>query len=196
LTPLLLVAGGLAIGGAVAAFALSRGDDERPPAPVVVVSGDVSPDDGQDDGRGQDRGRGGADPSAGTTPENGKAFAEPDGGTAEGDPRTDPELAVKAKTPPPKKPRDPFTTAFARRRGKIRGCFNEHATGVKGTPQVTVTLRVNSDGRVANATLKPADLAKTPLGSCLISVARGTTFPAQSEPVEVSFPLKVRKRGG
>jgi serine/threonine-protein kinase len=78
---------------------------------------------------------------------------------------------------------------FHRRRSEVVACFREHA----GTEtQITVVFGVDESGRVIAARAQPAALGSTPLGNCVLGIARSTRFSAQPRPVEFSIPLSVR----
>src|SRR5690606_41782434 len=80
--------------------------------------------------------------------------------------------------------------AFARRSGALQNCFQKNTEGLSGSPQVTIKFRVGTAGNVESASLQPEALAGTALGSCLLSVARSTTFPPQEKSVAFSIPFQ------
>ena len=98
-------------------------------------------------------------------------------------------------------PRDPartaevsaatLTGAFSRRRGAIRECANRHSE--IDHLQVTLRFDVDASGTVRSVDLAPASTASTPLGSCLLGVARGTRFGELPRPMSFSIPVAVRR---
>lgn len=80
--------------------------------------------------------------------------------------------------------------AFAKRSGALQSCFVNNADGLQGSPQVTIRFRVGTSGAVESATLQPAALSSTALGSCVLSVARATQFPPQEKTVAFSIPFQ------
>jgi len=82
--------------------------------------------------------------------------------------------------------------AFQRQEGNVQGCFQKHATGADGVPEVTVRFQVETSGSVKSATLSPASVASTPLGQCILGVARATAFGEQPEPVSFAIPIAAR----
>lgn len=86
-----------------------------------------------------------------------------------------------------------LTRTFSQRRGAIRQCADRFSE----TDGVQVTLRFDVDpsGSVRSAGLTPASTAGTPLGSCLLGVARGTRFGTLPRPISFSIPIVVRRGG-
>jgi serine/threonine-protein kinase len=182
-----LVVAGVAVvvlaGAGVGVVALRRTPAAAPPE-VVLLRGDVGleadagPTGVRDPAPARDAGAGLAqtpvDPGRGV-PDAGAA--RPPGGQGGGQ-RTAPDYADAV-----------------RRRGKpIADCFQRHAAGVSGTPEVSVRFHIDRAGKVTQAELFPEALAGTPLGGCLLTVARGTRFGAQAEPVVVRIPITVRAK--
>ena len=79
------------------------------------------------------------------------------------------------------------------RRGGIEACFVEHVKDVDGRPEVSVRFKVNPSGHVDSADLVPGALNTTPLGQCLVGVARGIDFGPQPEPVSFTIPITARR---
>jgi hypothetical protein len=101
--------------------------------------------------------------------------------------------------PPPAAPRraEPagalaLTRHFAQREGELQACFERHASALSGQPQITVNFEVGASGTVQSATLEPSSLASTPLGGCLLGVARSTSFGAVAKPLRFSIPVRAR----
>lgn len=84
-----------------------------------------------------------------------------------------------------------LTQRFNRRSPQLRRCFTEHTTESAGRPQLSVRFAVDRTGRVSSAQLEPAAVSGTPLGQCLLQVARGTTFGPQSGTIRFRIPITV-----
>ena len=80
-----------------------------------------------------------------------------------------------------------------RSRAAIEGCFTQNVKEVDGRPEVSVRFRVNSSGHVDSADLLPAALNGTPLGQCVIGVARRIDFGSQPEAVSFTIPITARR---
>jgi serine/threonine protein kinase len=80
-----------------------------------------------------------------------------------------------------------------RNRGAIEACFVQHVKEVDGRPEVSVRFRVNPSGHVEGADLFPGALNATPLGQCLLGVARGIDFGKQTEAVSFTIPITARR---
>jgi hypothetical protein len=78
-------------------------------------------------------------------------------------------------------------------RGAIEACFVQHVKEVDGRPEVSVRFRVNATGHVEAADLFPAALNGTPLGQCVLGVARGIDFGKQTEAVTFTIPITARR---
>jgi len=85
-----------------------------------------------------------------------------------------------------------LTRHFARRENALQSCFERHASALTGQPQIAVNFDVGASGKVQNATLEPASLSNTPLGQCLLGVARGTSFGAVGKPLRFTIPIRAR----
>jgi serine/threonine-protein kinase len=88
-----------------------------------------------------------------------------------------------------------LSAAFQRQRGRVEACFRQHAADAPGQ-QLTVRFQIEPSGAVRSAELAPASLGGTGLGGCILSVARGTRFPAGDAPVTFTIPITARKTGG
>jgi serine/threonine protein kinase len=85
-----------------------------------------------------------------------------------------------------------LTRHFARRENALQSCFERHASALTGQPQISVNFDVGASGKVQNATLEPNSLTNTPLGQCLLGVARGTSFGAVGKPLRFTIPIRAR----
>lgn len=86
-----------------------------------------------------------------------------------------------------------LSRAFQRQQGRIEACFQSYVKEVDGRPEVSVRFRVDTSGHVTSAELAPATLNGTPLGQCLLGVARGTDFGRQTEPFAFTIPITARR---
>jgi serine/threonine-protein kinase len=102
----------------------------------------------------------------------------------------------KDPRPPRPKGQDYFTKRFAKRSGAIKQCVTKHAADFEGTPTVKVSIKVATSGKVSSASLSPANLGASPLGKCIIGVARGINFGRIQEEVRVTIPFRLKRRGG
>jgi serine/threonine protein kinase len=85
-----------------------------------------------------------------------------------------------------------LSRAVQRHGGRIQSCFQSHVESVGGAPQVTLRFSIDAAGNVTSAQLSPGTLAGTPLGGCLLGVARSIKFPPQGKPVSFSIPITAR----
>ncbi len=83
-----------------------------------------------------------------------------------------------------------LTRAFGKQMGRVHGCFQAHIGDADGTTNLALRFHVEIDGRVAEAELVPASLATTPLGNCLLGIARATRFGALEKPMTFRVPLR------
>jgi len=187
LSMILLVLASLG-GAALVAYLVSsnQGDGPRPDAPVVFVHGDVDVE--------------GADGSADATSDAGESVVvdvdagSPDTGETHAQ-DTPASMTNGAPSPGAAEP-DPqvLSRVFARRNARIARCFDTHAAGVAGVPQVDVDVDISTEGRVTAVQVHPASLEGTDLGRCIAQVARGTRFGPLSRSVAIRFPVTVSSR--
>ncbi len=88
-----------------------------------------------------------------------------------------------------------LTRAFASHRRAARACFERHALDLSGSPQVEIQFRIATSGRVESATLRPANLAATALGRCILGVASHVDFGPQERPLRFTIPLTASVSG-
>lgn len=105
-------------------------------------------------------------------------------------------LAARAGTPAKPGKTDPaaLSRSFARRQSQIQSCFQSKAQSVAGQPRITVRFSIDTSGHVKSAQLIPGSLSGTPLGQCILGVARSTSFGPQPQPLTFSIPIVARKR--
>jgi len=87
---------------------------------------------------------------------------------------------------------DPYSAALAQHQDAIRRCFNEG--GGAEVPALEVVLDLDQRGTVTRAGLIPAELESTRLGQCVLPVARRVKFARQHEAVQITIPLRARRR--
>jgi serine/threonine-protein kinase len=175
--PMLVVILALILGAALAASsALSP-----PPGPkYVLVQGQVT-----------------GDPNVVATKEPASAPpTEPPIPTPTASPTAASTPSPTAPSPPtsarPESPVEALTRAFAKNEPAVERCYRDHAEEVDRARQVFVRFKVAAAGEIERVEIIPTELAGTPLGECLLSVARGAKFPAQGAPLSFRIPLSVR----
>jgi eukaryotic-like serine/threonine-protein kinase len=125
--------------------------------------------------------------------------AEADAGTGDAaiqEPEKPPVRVVKRPKPP--KPENPallYTRTFQRKNEQLEGCFSEHTSSIAGSPKIQVRFNVAESGQVLGASIIPEDIAATPLGQCILKIAKDTKFH-KGNPVTVSIPVTVRRTRG
>lgn len=83
---------------------------------------------------------------------------------------------------------------LARRQAALQSCIQQELAGVgSGTVEATLHFDVAASGAVQAATLEPGTLESSPVGQCLLRVARETTFQGLQEGVRFSVPLRTRR---
>jgi serine/threonine protein kinase len=172
------IAAGLGGVAAVLWLTLSRGAPPAAEPTVVVVRGDVSVE-------------GEAAPAA----------AAPDAGAPVAAAAETADAGAAVPTQPRERDRDPrqprdrdLTAAVRRRQSLITGCVERHASSATAAPDLSFRFQVDRRGKVTAVELLPASIAPTPLGRCLLEVARGTSFGALAEPVTFRIPITVRRQ--
>ena len=92
---------------------------------------------------------------------------------------------------------DPLSQAFKRRSAAVDACFKTHPTTLDATSKVSVRFAIDAAGVPTDVQMVPPELTRTPLGACVLDVARGVRFPAQPGPLAFSIPLGLHTdRGG
>jgi len=180
----LLGVAALLIAGVAIAIVLSR--PPATPAPqFVLIDGEATPYD-------QKRPAGAEGQPSVPADRNGLPPSPTTATASDGGPDAS---ATPAKAPaPPRGEGDPLGRAFAGRRGQVARCVERNASGVQGAPEIVIRFRIGTDGSVTSADLQPASLQGTPMGACVLEVARGTRFPPQAAPVSFRIPVSFRQR--
>jgi serine/threonine-protein kinase len=88
-----------------------------------------------------------------------------------------------------------ITAAFQRQRGRVEACFRANQ-GETSTPQLTLRFQIEASGAVRSTELSPAAIAGSPLGACILGVARSTRFPSGEAPISFTIPITAHKTGG
>jgi eukaryotic-like serine/threonine-protein kinase len=89
-----------------------------------------------------------------------------------------------------------LTSAFQKQRGRIEACFRAQPSESAALPQLTIRFQIEASGAVRSAELIPASVGGSPLGGCILGVARATRFPAGEAPVSFTIPITARKTAG
>ncbi len=98
-------------------------------------------------------------------------------------------VATGHKSPAPTSDAERVTAAFGRRQSAVQSCFSQAASGVSGTPQISLRFKIDGAGSVQSTSLSPGSVSGTALGSCLLNVARSTQFPALGKSLNFSIPI-------
>jgi hypothetical protein len=108
-------------------------------------------------------------------------------------PRPNGQAASKSSVSAPVDP-DPamLTSRFAHEQSRVQRCFATQAQESDAQAALTVEFQVSSSGVVERAVLLPAQVAITPLGACLLEVAKGTRFPRLTRSVSFRIPIQAR----
>jgi eukaryotic-like serine/threonine-protein kinase len=82
-----------------------------------------------------------------------------------------------------------LSRALARREPELGACFESYAADVHGQPEIAIEFQVDARGNVVHAELVPRSLASSPLGRCLLGVARTTRFGPQEKATRFTIPI-------
>jgi hypothetical protein len=83
--------------------------------------------------------------------------------------------------------------SFRRQKGDVVLCVNEYPEAVERAPKLGVRFTLSADGGVVRAQVSPAEIAVTPLGTCIEQAARAMQVPKQSGAITFEVPLTARK---
>jgi serine/threonine-protein kinase len=168
----------LALGGA--AYPLLRRPAEPPPPRFLLIEKQAD-----------------AEPAPSPSPSApAPSEAPPSGSAPVAKPAGSSNASVKAPRPGGDASGSTLTAAFQKQRGRVEACFRAQPSDAAAQPQVTIRFQIEASGAVRSADLSPASLAGSPLGACILGVARGTRFPAGEAPVSFTIPITARKTAG
>jgi len=102
------------------------------------------------------------------------------------------DVATSAAPKPAEPDSAALSRAVQRQGGSIQRCFERHVEAIGGSPQVSIRFSIDAAGNVTSAQVSPASVAGTPLGGCLLGVAKSTSFPPQGRPVTFTIPITAR----
>lgn len=88
-----------------------------------------------------------------------------------------------------------LTRRFGRKQARIEACFQRHGKALGTAPQLAIHFKVDTQGRVQQAGLLPESMAGTPLGQCLLGVAKSTQFGPQQRDVSFRIPISAQLVG-
>ena len=166
-------------GGSVLAYRQWVSAPAASPTPIVLLDGEVETLDGRVT-------RAPAPvPAAPVVAEPVAPVAEP----AEPEPGPAPASAEG-----PEAAGDRYSAELTRHQARFGRCFSATDTSIAGTPELSVSLKIDRRGVVTAAGLTPAELEATPVGECVLDVARQARFGKQKRPVQVTIPLRIRRR--
>ena len=160
------------VAAAVVAYALTRPSSSPPPVAMVTERGTASVE-AHDGGAPVPLDAGVIDAAA----------APVDGGTARARPDARPRPASGS---------DGINQAFDRKKAAIDACVQRHATADAPPPPLALRFRLDATGTPTSVELSPASIASSPLGACVLGVARSTRFPPQPDGTTFTIPLGVR----
>lgn len=89
-----------------------------------------------------------------------------------------------------------LTRSFRRHQFAIERCFEAAAAAQDLSTEVAVQFKVDTTGKVQSAETVPPSIGQTPLGTCLLKIARDTTFGPQPAPLAFRIPLRARQWSG
>lgn len=172
----------VAVGGALAL----RSEGSSPAREVVVIQQQRGTEGGTvNDGPADAPGR-----ATEETGDDGEAPAGAAAGEDAGEPR---EPRETRRVRRPSAGPDALSAAFARQSGRIQACFAQHTENLSGSPRISIRFSIDRAGHVQRAELLPAALAPTPVGQCLLGVARSTEFGPRDAPATFRIPITARR---
>ncbi len=169
-------------GGSVLAYRQWAPEPAALPTPVVVLGGEVETMDGR----------------VTRAPARQPAPAPEVVPVAEPAPAAEPAPEAAAASDPGSTPSpsavDPYGAVLARHHAQIGRCFSATDTAIAGTPELSVSLQIDRRGAVTGASLTPGEIEATPVGECVLGIARRAHFGKQKHGVRISIPLRIRRR--
>ncbi|MBW2463350.1 MAG: protein kinase [Deltaproteobacteria bacterium] len=80
--------------------------------------------------------------------------------------------------------------AFHAQRSRVTACYRDHAADAPPSGQAEIVISVDPLGLVVSARVTPAGVGASPLGACVVRIARTVEFPGQGQPVRFRIPLR------
>jgi serine/threonine protein kinase len=111
-------------------------------------------------------------------------------------------LALPPKNPPAvKKPKKILAAprahglaqSFSVHEREIQKCLESSLSEKQTETRVSIRFRINALGKVTTAEVLPAEIASTPLGTCLQNIALQTRFPERAETAVFTIPITVKR---
>jgi len=164
------------------ASVLGLGKDDASGPPVVVVQRNPEPE-----------------PAPPPSPKFPQMPVDPEPSVEEPAAAPDPEptnaAAIRKPRARPSGEPDPnaLTRSFRKHQVAIERCFEEHAPSLEGHPEIAVQFQLDASGKVRDVQTDPVAIGKTPLGGCLLKLARATDFGPQSAALAFRIPLRARQ---
>ncbi len=87
---------------------------------------------------------------------------------------------------------DSLTEPFAQRGGEVSRCFHDRPAVRADFTKLAIIFEIGPRGSVERAELEPATLGETPLGACLLGVARTTMFGRQPGFMRFRIPISTQ----
>ncbi len=85
------------------------------------------------------------------------------------------------------------TSTLMRRGAQLQRCIDRNQGSGSGVGIVAIVVNINENGSASSVTVEPASSAGTPLGRCVIGVARSIRFPRHPGPA-ARFRVPIRLR--
>jgi len=107
-------------------------------------------------------------------------------------PRADAGTARTTPKPPPTETDvGALTRTFSSQGPAITACFSKNGNP---TEQVSVRIQIDTKGIVQAAEVLPGSVGSSPLGACLVAIAKQTHFGPQPKPAAFRVPLHIDAR--
>ena len=106
-------------------------------------------------------------------------------------PRADAGAARTPPKPPTETDVAALTRTFSSQSPAITACFAKNGNP---TEQVSVRIQIDAKGNVQAAEVLPGSVGSSPLGACLVAIAKQTHFGPQPKPAAFRVPLHIDAR--
>lgn len=87
-----------------------------------------------------------------------------------------------------------LTQVFSRNQRLLQLCFAQVPAAAQAVGTVEIAFEVDTSGNVVAANVSPSSVAATPLGTCLLDVARRTAFGALTRTANFRVPVRASAR--